>query len=175
MNRAVFFDRDGTLMAEVGYCGDPSRVSLLPRASEAVRTLRAAGFQIFLVSNQSGIGRGYFSEEDFAAVQREFFRQLEEPVDATYYSADAPDVSPSRRKPAPDMLLEAAAAFDVDLSRSFMVGDREGDIQAGRAAGCRTVLVLTGYGKEDPGHVRYGADCIAGNLDEAVTWMLGSN
>ena len=169
MNRAVFFDRDGTLMEEVGYCGDPAKVSVLAGAADAVRRLREAGFRIVLVTNQSGIGRGYFTEGDFEAVQQEFFRQLGESIDATYYCPDAPDVEPSRRKPAAAMLLQAARDLDLDLGQSYMVGDREGDVQAGRNAGCRSILVLTGHGKQDD-HV--AADYVAADLTHAVTWIL---
>ena len=171
MTPAIFFDRDGTLMEEVGYCGDPAMVRVFPGASAAVAQLRAAGFRIVIVTNQSGIGRGYFTEADFHRVQAEFLRQLGEPVDAVYYCADAPDVSPSKRKPAPDMLLDAARELDLDLARSFMVGDREGDIQAGNRAGCRSILVLTGYGASDPKHVEYGAAHVASDLDAVVAYL----
>lgn len=171
MTPAVFFDRDGTLMEEVGYCGDPALVRVFPGAHEAVTRLRAAGFRIVIVTNQSGIGRGYFTEGDFHAVQAEFLRQLDAPVDGVYFCADAPDVSPSKRKPAPDMLLDAARELDLDLSRSFMVGDREGDILAGNRAGCRSILVLTGYGAADPKHGEYGAAHVAADLDGAARYI----
>jgi D-glycero-D-manno-heptose 1,7-bisphosphate phosphatase len=175
MTAAVFFDRDGTLMEEVGYCGDPALVRVFPGARDAVAQLRAAGFRIVIVTNQSGIGRGYFTEADFHAVQEEFLRQLGEPVDGVYFCADAPDVSPSKRKPSPDMLLDAARELDLDLSRSFMVGDREGDIQAGNRAGCRSILVLTGYGAADPKHAEYGAAHVAPDLADAVRYVQSNN
>jgi D-glycero-D-manno-heptose 1,7-bisphosphate phosphatase len=175
LHPAVFFDRDGTLMEEVGYCGDPALVRVFDGAADAVRQLRAAGFRIVVVTNQSGIGRGYFTEADFHAVQAEFLRQLGEPVDGVYFCADAPDDSPSRRKPAPDMLLEAARDLHLDLTRSFMIGDREGDIQAGTRAGCRSILVLTGYGAADPRHREYGAAYVAPDLGAATRWILKSN
>lgn len=174
MSPAVFFDRDGTLMEEVGYCGDPALVRVFPGARETVRRLRAAGFRIVIVTNQSGIGRGYFTEADFHAVQAEFLRQLDEPVDGVYYCADAPDVTPSRRKPAPDMLLEAARDLDLDLARSFMVGDREGDVVAGNSAGCQSILVLTGYGAADPRHGEYGSAFVAKDARGAADWILAA-
>ena len=170
MNRAVFFDRDGTLMEEVGYCGDPAKVRLLAGATEAVRRLRGAGYCVVLVTNQSGIGRGYFGVPDFEAVQMEFFRQLGERFDGIYYCPDAPDAMSSRRKPAADMLIEAARDLDLDLAQCFMVGDREGDVQAGRNAGCRSILVLTGNCKHDA-----SADYIAANLADTVAWILEKN
>jgi D-glycero-D-manno-heptose 1,7-bisphosphate phosphatase len=171
MTPAVFFDRDGTLMEEVGYCGDPALVRVFPGAAAAVARLRAAGFRIVIVTNQSGIGRGYFTESDFHAVQAEFLRQLSEPVDGVYFCPDAPDVSPSKRKPSPEMLLDAARELDLDLAGSFMVGDREGDIQAGNRAGCRSILVLTGYGAADPKHVEYGAAHVAIDLPDAANYI----
>lgn len=168
---AVFFDRDGTLMEEVGYCGDPALVRVFPGAAAVVARLRSAGFRIVIVTNQSGIGRGYFTESDFHAVQAEFLRQLGEPVDGVYFCPDAPDVSPSKRKPSPDMLVDAARELDLDLARSFMVGDREGDIQAGNRAGCLSILVLTGYGAADPKHGEYGAAYVAANLEDAGNYI----
>lgn len=168
---AVFVDRDGTLMEEVGFCGDPQGVKLIPGASTALRQLREQGFRIVIVTNQSGIGRGYYSEQDFERVQQELFRQLggAELVDATYFCPDHPEVKPSRRKPAPDMLLDAARDLGLDLSRSYMVGDREGDVGAGHNASCRSVLVLSGEVR-DPGGT--AADMVAQTIADAAEWIL---
>ncbi len=146
---AIFLDRDGTLMEEVGYCADPSQVRVFPGVIEALQELRDAGYLLILITNQSGIGRGYFTEGTFRAVQSEFERQiLPARLDGVYFS---PDVEASvRRKPAPGMLLEAARDHSIDLARSYMVGDKTSDIEAG--ACCRmqqgTILVQTGYGRE---------------------------
>jgi D-glycero-D-manno-heptose 1,7-bisphosphate phosphatase len=144
---AIFLDRDGTLMEEVGYCADPAHVRVFPGVIEALQELRDAGYLLILITNQSGIGRGYFTEDAYRAVQAEFERQiLPARLDGVYF---CPDVEPSpRRKPAPGMLLEAARDHSVDLARSYMIGDKTSDIEAGRAAGCRTILVETGYGRE---------------------------
>lgn len=168
---AVFVDRDGTLMEEVGFCGDPRDVKLIPGAGESLRLLRAHGFRVVLVTNQSGIGRGYYSEQDFWMVQEELFRQLggAELIDATYFCPDHPDVKPSRRKPSPDMLLDAARDLGLDLARSYMVGDREGDVGAGHNAGCRSVLVLSGEVRDPNGTA---ADMVALTILEAVEWIL---
>jgi D-glycero-D-manno-heptose 1,7-bisphosphate phosphatase len=145
--RAVFFDRDGTLMEEAEYCADPARVRVFPGVPDALRRLKDAGFGIFVVTNQSGIGRGYFTEEQYTAVQREFLRQAgESAIDGTYYCPDAPGVESRCRKPEPGMLLQAAAEHGIDLAASYMVGDKAADIECGRRAGTRTILVLTGYG-----------------------------
>lgn len=146
---SVFFDRDGTLMKEVEYCADPSQVETLPGLAAKLQKLREAGFRRVIITNQSGIGRGYFTEEDFHAVQKELLRQLHHEVDAVEY---CPDAAPSpRRKPAPQMIFDAARRLHLDLSRSFMVGDRASDIDAGKAAGTQTILVLTGYGRQNVG------------------------
>ncbi|HUB82621.1 MAG TPA: HAD family hydrolase [Bryobacteraceae bacterium] len=146
---AVFFDRDGTLMEEVHYCGDPGQVRLYPGVAEGLRRLKDAGFRIFIVSNQSGIGRGIITEEQYRAVQAELLAQIGAGlVDASYFCPDAPGTPSSRRKPEPGMLLEAAAEFGLDLARSYMVGDKADDVECGKRAGVRTIQVLTGYGAE---------------------------
>jgi D-glycero-D-manno-heptose 1,7-bisphosphate phosphatase len=147
--RAVFFDRDGTLMHDANYCGDPAMVRVYPGVSEALRKLKEAGFATVIVSNQSGIGRGLITEAQYHAVQGEFLRQAGEGlIDASYFCPDPPGVPSARRKPAPGMLLEAARDLGLDLAQSWLVGDKSADIECGRRAGARTILVLTGYGAE---------------------------
>ena len=146
---AVFFDRAGTLMEEVSYCADPAQVRVYPGVPEALRKLRAAGFRTFVISNQSGIGRGLITESQYRAVESELERQIGEGLlDATYFCPDAPGVPSTRRKPEPGMVLEAATAFDIDLARSYLIGDKSADIECGRRAGTSTILVRTGYGAE---------------------------
>ena len=147
--RAVFFDRDGTLMEEVHYCGDPGKVRVYAGVSEGLRKLKAAGFRTFIVSNQSGIGRGLIGEAQYRAVQAELISQIGEGlIDGSYFCPDAPGTVSTRRKPAPGMLLEAAAEHGLDLESSYMIGDKADDVECGRRAGARTILVLTGYGAE---------------------------
>ena len=147
---AVFLDRDGTLMRDVDYCGDPGQVEVFPGTAEALRKLKGAGYQLIIVTNQSGIGRGYFSEDDYRAVEREFLRQLgNDVIDDSYYCADLPETDSSRRKPAPGMILEAQREHHLDLTRSFLIGDKASDIESGRKAGVRTILVQTGYGTHE--------------------------
>ena len=168
---AIFLDRDGTLMEEVGYCAEPARVRVFPGVAEALQRLRDAGYLLILVTNQSGIGRGYFTEDDYRAVESEFERQiLPAYLDGVYFCSD---VEPSaRRKPAPGMLLEAARDHGVDLARSYMIGDKAIDIAAGRAAGCRTVLVQTGYGSEQN---EAEATIVVATLIEAANFVLASS
>jgi D-glycero-D-manno-heptose 1,7-bisphosphate phosphatase len=172
--RAVFFDRDGTLMDDVGYCGDPAKVKVISGVPEALEELKNSGFLAIIVSNQSGIGRGLFTEAQYAAVQQEFLRQIgAHRIDASYFCPDAPGVPSLRRKPEPGMVLEAAAEFQIDLAASFLVGDKASDIECGRRAGTHTILVRTGYGsalERDPAFV--APDYVADDVPKAVRWLL---
>ena len=168
---AVFLDRDGTIMEDVDYCGDPANVMVYPGAKEAIQRLRDAGFLIIIITNQSGIGRGYFTEEQYHAVHAEMMRQLAPvAIDAVYFSAETPENPGPRRKPNTGMVLEAVAEFDIDLSRSFFVGDRASDIGCGQNAGTRTILLRTGFGKNVPDTC--APDYVAPTIVEAVEWIL---
>ncbi len=177
---AVFLDRDGTLNEEVGYLHRPEELVLIPGAAAAVARLNARGIPVVVVTNQSGIGRGKYGWREFADVMSRMGTLLaleNARVDAVYASphhelglgdyavADHPD-----RKPNPGMLLRAAEEHGLDLSRSWMVGDKALDVGAGRRAGCRTVLVRTGYGAEEEDEA--GADLVCGDLGEAVDRIL---
>jgi D-glycero-D-manno-heptose 1,7-bisphosphate phosphatase len=167
--RAVFFDRDGTLMEETGYCSDPALVRVFPGVPAALRRLKDAGFGVFVITNQSGIGRGYFTDQQYAAVQDEFLRQAGPgAIDAAYYCPDAPDVPSRCRKPEPGMVLQAAVEHAIDLGASYFVGDKAADIECGRRAGTRTILVLTGYGAAQ----NCEADFTCADVVAAVDWIL---
>ena len=170
---AVFLDRDGTLMEEVNYCRDPAQVRVFEGAPAALLELKQAGFLLILITNQSGIGRSLFSTSDFEAVQTEFLRQLGDPklIDAVYFAPEAPGEPSTRRKPAPGMLLEAAAEHHIDLSASWTIGDKSSDIEAGLAAGTRTILVLTGYGRS---HAGCDPDFTAAGMNAATALILHS-
>src|SRR3954447_23017842 len=149
---AVFFDRDNTLIASDGYLGDPAKVRLIPGAAEAVARARQLGYAVVVVSNQSGVARGMFSEEDVQAVNKRMDELLvaENPgavVDRHEYCPFRPDGTvdvyardSDRRKPKPGMILSAAEKLALDLSRSWVIGDAGRDIEAARAAGCRAIL-----------------------------------
>ena len=179
MKPAVFLDRDGTLNEEVGYLSRPEDLRLLPGAAAAVARLNARGVPVVVVTNQSGIGRGYYGWQDFSAVMSRMGTLLaleNARIDAIYASphheagqgeyavADHPD-----RKPNPGMLQRAAEEHGLDLARSWMVGDKAIDVEAGRRAGCRACLVRTGYGA---GEGDCGADLVAPDLAEAVGHIL---
>ena len=159
-------------MTDVDYCGDPSLVTVFPYARAALTRLKAAGYQLVLVTNQSGIGRGYFTEAAFTTVQDEFLRQLgPDLLDAAYHCPDAPDAATGRRKPGIGMLLEAAADHALDLGRSFLIGDSAVDLECGRRANLAgVVLVRTG---KDPSQTRHcQPDFLADDLASAADWIL---
>ncbi|HEX9081979.1 MAG TPA: HAD family hydrolase [Holophagaceae bacterium] len=179
MKPAVFLDRDGTLNEEVDFLSDPDQLVMIPGAAAAVAKLNARGIPVVVVTNQSGIGRGKYDWQDFAAVMSRMESLLAREharIDAVYAAphhekgqgeyavADHPD-----RKPNPGMLLKAAEDHGLDLSASWMVGDKALDLEAGRRAGCRVALVRTGYGSTVDGT---GADLVACDLSEAVDRIL---
>lgn len=170
---AVFFDRDGTLMTEVNYCSDPEKVSVFPGASESLRRLKQAGFKIIIITNQSGIGRGYYTEAQYHEVHKELVRQLGDGLlDGTYYCPAAPEEKSPRRKPLPGMVLEAEKDHGIDLSHSFFVGDKSADIQCGR--NCKmlgTILVQTGYGSESS---ECKPDFVAKDILAATDYILAN-
>jgi D-glycero-D-manno-heptose 1,7-bisphosphate phosphatase len=153
---AIFLDRDGVLIEDSHYLGDKSRVHLVPGAAEAVALLNRAEWVVVIVTNQSGVARGLFTEADVVAVHEhiaELLRGYGAKVDAFQYCPHHPDAEVAEyralcacRKPQPGMLLRAAAELGLDLAASWMIGDRVSDLEAGAAAGCRTALVRTGYG-----------------------------
>jgi D-glycero-D-manno-heptose 1,7-bisphosphate phosphatase len=165
---AVFLDRDGTLMEDVDYCGDPRDVSVFPDAAQALAKLKRAGFKLIVITNQSGIARGFFTEQQFHGVQQELHRQLgADVIDAVYFAPDLPGKNAPRRKPRPGMVLEAAREHALDLSKSFFIGDKKSDVECARAAGVRSILVRTGYGAAD-----CNPDFTAADLVEAAEIIL---
>jgi D-glycero-D-manno-heptose 1,7-bisphosphate phosphatase len=167
---AVFLDRDGTLMRDVDYCGDPAKVEVFPQAAEALRRLKENGYKLIIITNQSGIGRGYFTEAVYRGVEAEFLAQLGHGlIDASYHCPDLPDSGSIRRKPGPGMIFEAQRDHRIDLRRSFMIGDKASDIGCGRNAGVRTILLRTGYGADEP---ECGADWTARDIGHAADIIL---
>lgn len=160
-------------MRDVDYCGDPNDVHVLPGVTDALRTLKKCGFKLIVVTNQSGIGRGYFDEQQYKAVEAELERQVGAGIiDATYYCPHLPEAGCKCRKPSPEMIFTAARQHAIDLSRSFFVGDKPSDIECGRNAGVKTVLVRTGYGSDvDPQIASY----VATDLAEAAEIILAES
>jgi D-glycero-D-manno-heptose 1,7-bisphosphate phosphatase len=140
--RALFLDRDGTLILDVGYPRDPAQVELIPGAAEALRAMQDE-FSLVVISNQSGIGRGMISEQEASAVHARFIEKFAERgvnFSGSFYCPHVPGDGCTCRKPAPGLLLEAAQELVLDLAGSVMIGDKPSDIEAGRAAGCRYVV-----------------------------------
>jgi len=152
--RAVFLDKDGTLIEDVPYNVDPELIRLAPGVVEGLRALHHAGYQLVVITNQSGVARGYFGEEALAAVKRRLRELLDAhgvPLAGFYYCPHHPDgvvpgyaLACACRKPEPGLVLLAAREQGLDLSQSWFVGDILNDVEAGRRAGCRTILVDNG-------------------------------
>lgn len=155
--RAVFLDRDGTINVEKDYLHKIEEFEFIPGAPEAIKKLKDAGFKVIVVSNQSGVGRGYFNEQAVETLHEHIQSELaayDTSIDAFYFCPHHPvhgvddyQVHCDCRKGNPGMLLQAAREHDIDLQKSFMIGDKLADIEAGEAAGCQSILVLTGYGE----------------------------
>ena len=184
---AAFLDRDGTLNVDVGYPDSLEKIVLIPGAVEAVQLLNRAGYAVVVVSNQSGVARGYFDEARVQAINRgvaEMFAQAGARIDGFYYCPHLPEAAVARyrracgcRKPEPGMLQKAVREMHLDLARSLIIGDKYSDIAAGKALGLQAVLVRTGEGPRQ--HARYGADdaipqpdYIADDVLAAVRWLL---
>ena len=173
-SRAIFIDRDGTIIHDADYCSDPSQVRAFDDTADALRRLKKAGFKIIVITNQSGIGRGFFTEKQYRAVEAEVSRQLGNGlIDATYFCPDVPGGPSKCRKPAPGMVLQAAEDHNVDLSRSFLIGDKEIDAECAHNAGVRAIRVCTGFDKMTEGSC---ADWVAEDLRAAAEIILkGAN
>jgi D-glycero-D-manno-heptose 1,7-bisphosphate phosphatase len=178
LRRAVFVDRDGTLLDERDYLDSPDDVDFIPGAIEALRLLKEAGFVIVVVTNQSGIARGLYSEGDYRAVASRVTEVLTDAgvaVDETRYCPHHPDFTgPCQcRKPGTGMHRAAAGALEIELSASFYVGDKRADVEPARALGGTGVLVRTGYGIEEEGLL--GTDVrVEADLLSAARWIVAS-
>jgi D-glycero-D-manno-heptose 1,7-bisphosphate phosphatase len=180
--KAVFLDRDGTVVVEKGYLTVPEAVELYPGVPEAVAALREAGWKIVVVSNQGAVAKGLITEEELAGINERMLMMLGAEgaqVDGVYCCPHHPEgevaayaVECDCRKPKPGLLEQAARDHGLDLSQCVIVGDTPRDLQAGRAVGTRTVLVLTGHGAETS-LVPHGADHVAADLLSAARWILG--
>jgi len=176
---AVFLDRDGTIAEEVGYLNHINRFHMFPFAAQAIRRLNQAKLPVIVITNQSGVGRGYFPESLVGAVHELMTTQLAKGgahIDALYYCPHKGDDACACRKPKPGMLERAAREHSLDLRRSFIVGDRYGDIELARSIKARAIMVRTGYGE---GEIQWHSakwpappDFIADNLADAADWIL---
>jgi D-glycero-D-manno-heptose 1,7-bisphosphate phosphatase len=176
--RAIFLDRDGTVIQEKEYLHRPEQVEILPGAAAALRRLREAGFRLFIVSNQSGVGRGRFTLEDVARVHARLAAELARDgarFDRIYVAPEAPEQPSRARKPSPQFLLDARDDFGLRLEESYFVGDKMMDLECGWNAGVRkSILVRTGYGREveKSGDPRLAAAVIVDDLPAAAAWIM---
>jgi D-glycero-D-manno-heptose 1,7-bisphosphate phosphatase len=183
---AVFVDRDGVLIDEVGHLARTESVRLIPGAAAAVRRLRAAGHLVIVITNQSAIARGLLTEELLAVVHDRMRAELAREgavLDDLFYCPHHPSAGISSyaidcacRKPAPGMLFQARDRHDIDLANSFLVGDKRSDVAAAHRAGCRAILVRTGHGaaEEAAGFAKdERPDYLCADLTEATDWVLG--
>lgn len=177
MNQAVFLDRDGTLIEDKDYLSKPEQVVLYPGAATALKKLQDAGFKLFLVTNQSGVGRGYFTLEDVEKVHAHLAELLAEhgvKFEKIYIAPEHSDQPSRGRKPSPQFLFDARDEFGVDLSQSYMIGDKLIDLECGWNAGVKkSILVRTGYGSEVAKNSALPSQaCVCDSLSEASNWIL---
>ena len=178
MHKAVFMDRDGTVSEEVGYMYHAGLYRPYAWTGPAIRKINHSGMKAILVTNQSGVERGYFAESTVHEVHEVLRRELERNhahLDAVYYCPHLPETGCSCRKPNPGMLLQAQQAFDLDLARSFVIGDRRIDLELAHAVGATGVLVMTGDGRNELALCKNGGvqpDMVADNLMAAVEAIL---
>jgi histidinol-phosphate phosphatase family protein len=169
-NKAVFIDRDGTMAVDAHYCSKPEDLKLYPNTTEGLKLLKQHGYTLIVITNQSGIGRGIFTEETLNVIHDKMKKDLAADgasVDGIYYCPHHPDQKCDCRKPKPKMVLQAVREHDIDLSRSFIVGDLQMDIDLGKSTGCPVIWI-------DHGTMTYEAppDAIASDLLEAAELIL---
>lgn len=184
--KTIFLDRDGVINRnppDWGYVCNWTDFTFLPNALEAIRNLTQSGFRIFVATNQAGIGRGIFTEQQLTDIHHKMLNEIENAgghIDKVYYCPHHPDAECECRKPKPGMLLQAAHEYDVDMSNSYFIGDSITDIQAARNAGASSILVLTGHGRDSYNHYinsdsndkTHEPDKIFTNLYTASRWII---
>jgi len=176
--KAVFIDRDGTVSEEIGYMYHAGLYQPFPWAGPAIRKINDSGMKAILITNQSGIGRGYFKEEtvqEVHAILKAELARYHAALDAIYVCPHHPDAGCDCRKPNPGMLFRARDEMDIDLSGSYMIGDKYVDIETADRAGATGILVLTGYGREEREKYRNNKvqpDFVVENLMKAVDGIV---
>lgn len=185
LRRAVFLDRDGTINVERDYLYRLEDFAFIPGVPQAIKALKAAGYLVIVVTNQSGVARGYFGTAEVERLHTHIQTELAAvgtAIDAFYYCPHHPQqgvgsyrVDCDCRKGRPGMLLQAARDHAIDLAHSYMIGDKEADVEAGRAAGCTPILVLTGYGAETGLSPEGNGVMICADLPAAVAAILDNS
>ncbi len=172
MKPAIFLDRDGTLIEEVNYLSRVEDLRLFPSTVEAVKALKSSGFLVIVVTNQSGIGRGIFDERAMHDIHDQIQIELDGVIDQFYFCPHLPCDGCACRKPGLGMIQAAQADFEIDLTRSWIVGDKKIDVETGQLAGLRTALVLTGYGIHHKDSLEVLPDIVADDLDAAARAII---
>ena len=170
--KAAFIDRDGTLIEEVNFLSKVEDLRVFPYTFEALKRLKDAGFLVIVVTNQSGIGRGIYDEDDMHAIHDAMQLQLDNMIDAFYFCPHLPCDGCSCRKPDLGMIESARADFPIDLPASWMIGDKKIDVETGRNAGMRSAMVMTGYGQAHSQLLETKPDVLAETLLDAVQEAL---
>ena len=166
--KAIFIDRDGTLIEEVNFLHRVEDLRYFPFTDEAVRLLKEEGFLVIVVTNQSGIGRGIYTENDMHRIHEQIQTDLTEKLDAYYFCPHLPDENCHCRKPNLGMIELACKDFAIDLENSWVIGDKNLDVRLGKKAGIKTAMVMTGYGTNHLETLEHKPDIVAENLIEAV-------
>jgi D-glycero-D-manno-heptose 1,7-bisphosphate phosphatase len=184
MTAAIFIDRDGTINEDKGYIGSPDDLIIYPWAAQALRLINLSHYKAIVITNQSGVARGFYTEDALGSIHQRLTDELARQgarLDAIYYCPHHPQIGTDHyrqscecRKPRPGMLLEAARQYDLDLSSCFVIGDKATDINLAAHVGARSALVLTGYGRRTLASIEDDCrpDVIAENLLEAVEMIL---
>ena len=173
--KAVFIDRDGTLIEEVNFLHRVEDLRYFPFTDESVRLLKDNGFLVVLVTNQSGIGRGIYTEDEMHNVHTRIQADLTAKLDAIYYCPHLPNSDCTCRKPRLGMIESATADLPIDLENSWMIGDKNLDVEFGLNAGIKPIMVMTGYGEKHLPGLERPPFAVAENLFEAVKIVLGNN
>jgi len=171
MTKAVFLDRDGVITEDIGYVHKIEDFKLVQNAVEGLKLLK--DYKLFIVTNQSGIGRGYYTLEDFLNYNNQVLKELKKhkiKIEKTYYCPHKPEDNCGCRKPKTRFLKDAEKEFGIELKKSFIIGDRKSDFEMGRNAGCKTIHVLTGNGIHAKNDVK--PDYLAKDLLDAAKWVL---
>lgn len=175
MNKAVLLDRDGTIMRDVHYCRRSEDVELLPRAASGLRLLSDSGFILAVITNQSGVARGYFTEAMLGKIHEAMQAKLLEAgvrIDAIYYCPHHPDDGCECRKPKPELANRAIKNLGIEVSQSFVIGDRLMDIELARAIGCRGIMINGEYTAIELKDSGISPDFIATDIESAAKWII---
>jgi len=182
MNKAVFLDRDGTIVEDVGYMNSPQQIQFIPGSIEAIKKLNEAGFKVVVITNQAGVARGLITEDMLQTIDKTLHKWILSGgahLDGLYYCPHHPEhgVHPYKqacecRKPHPGLIKRAHRDLNINLAQSYMIGDKATDVEAGKRAGTKTIYVLTGRGKGEKDRLQEKPDHIAENLADAVKWLL---